>query len=88
MGYDATVKGVSVVVCVLDRMVDTRGSSSWGGARGSRNPPPSSPPPPHGAVPTWAEILQRDEAHRKAQNDMMGHMVQVMETMQANPHGA
>ena len=51
------------------------------------HPPPLPPPPPpsHGAVPTWVEILQRDEAHHKAQNNMLGLMVQVMETMQAHP---
>lgn len=39
-------------------------------------------------MPTVAELFQRDEAHCKMQNDMMGRLVNVMETMQANQPGA
>jgi hypothetical protein len=33
------------------------------------------------------DLLRRDEAHHKAQNDMMGRMVNIMEMFQANQPG-
>jgi hypothetical protein len=56
-----------------------------GGGDNQQNLPP---PPPRGQVPSWEDILQRDEAHRQATQQVMGRMSQLMENMQANQHGA